>query len=157
MNNRQFLSGLVIVLMAMSIGMSVYAVEPADTVAINSKIYTVNPKQPWAEYGTDIVYVGDNEGTKAFIGKKTTVAELKGKFMLPGIFSTHEHPLMVMALQSGYDKLRLATGHSTLIHLDDLPRLKELDVIANTFAAKNAILDETIISRLGSQDAAHRV
>jgi predicted amidohydrolase YtcJ len=77
----------------------------ADTVALNGKIYTVNPKQPWAEAvaikGTDIVYVGDNEGSKAFIGKETTVADLKGKFVMPGIVSTHEHPLMTMAVTSG--------------------------------------------------------
>jgi predicted amidohydrolase YtcJ len=83
---------------------TVYA-EPADIVGLNGKIYTVNPKQPWAKAvaikGTDIVYVGDNKGAKAFIGKETTVADLKGKFMMPGIISTHEHPLMVMALASG--------------------------------------------------------
>lgn len=76
-----------------------------DTVGINGKIYTLNKKQPWAEAvaikGTDFVYVGDNKGAKAFIGNETTVADLKGKFVMPGIISTHEHPLMVMALQSG--------------------------------------------------------
>jgi hypothetical protein len=77
----------------------------ADTVAINAKIYTVNPDQPWAEAiaieGTDIVYVGDNKGAQAFIGPKTTVGDMQGRFIMPGIVSTHEHPLMVMALQSG--------------------------------------------------------
>ena len=89
---------------AILIETAVYA-EPADTVDLNGKIYTVNEKQPWAQAvavkGTDIVYVGDNKGAKAFIGKDTTVADLKGKFVMPGIISTHEHPLMVMALQSG--------------------------------------------------------
>ena len=77
----------------------------ADTVGLNGKIYTVNEKQPWAQAvavkGTDIVFVGDNKGAKAFIGNDTNVADLKGKFMMPGIISTHEHPLMVMALASG--------------------------------------------------------
>ena len=49
----------------------------ADTVGLNGKIYTSNSNQPWAEAvaikGTDIVYVGDNKGVKAFIGDKTTV------------------------------------------------------------------------------------
>lgn len=105
MNNRQFLSALVIVLMVMSIAVTVYAVQPADTVAINAKIYTVNPKQPWAEAiaidGTDIVYVGDNKGAQAFIGPKTTVGDMQGRFIMPGIISTHEHPLMVMAFSTG--------------------------------------------------------
>ena len=29
------------------------------------------------------------------------MGDLKGKFMIPGIISTHEHPLIVMALQTG--------------------------------------------------------
>ena len=77
----------------------------ADTVAVNGKIYTSNADQPWAEAvaitGTDIVYVGDNEGARAFIGKETTVADLKGKMMLPGLIGTHEHGTMMMALSSG--------------------------------------------------------
>ena len=63
----------------------------ADTVGINAKIYTVNPKQPWAEAiaidGTDIVYVGDNKGAQAFIGPKTTVGDMQGRFIMPGIVS----------------------------------------------------------------------
>lgn len=76
----------------------VLATEPADTVAINGKIYTVNKNQPWAEAiaikGKNIVYVGDNEGAKAFIGKGTRAGDLKGKLVLPGLVSGHEHPLM---------------------------------------------------------------
>ena len=72
--------------------------EPADTVAINGKIYTCNADQEWAEAiairGTDIVYVGDSEGAKAFVGAKTKVGDLKGKLVLPGLVSGHEHPLM---------------------------------------------------------------
>jgi predicted amidohydrolase YtcJ len=90
--------------MAFSMATAVYA-KPADTVGLNGKIYTSNPKQPWAEAvaikGTDIVYVGDNEGAKKLIGENTTTADLRGKFVMPGIISTHEHPLMVMALASG--------------------------------------------------------
>ncbi|UCD58121.1 MAG: amidohydrolase [Candidatus Hydrogenedentota bacterium] len=104
MKSRPVITILVSVLLAISMGTAVYA-GPADTVALNGKIYTSNPKQPWAKavaiHGTDIVYVGDNEGAKKFIGEKTTVADLRGKFMMPGIISTHEHPLMVMALASG--------------------------------------------------------
>ena len=76
--------------------------KPADTVAINGKIYTVNKKQPWAEAiairGKNIVYVGDNKGAKAFIGKDTTVGDLKGKLVLPGLVSGHEHPMVTAAI-----------------------------------------------------------
>ncbi len=105
MKNRVYLSAVMALFMGISMTMSAKAVEPADRVVTNARIYTVNPEQPWAEAmaidGSDIVYVGDNEGAKAYIGTKTTVGDMKGRFMMPGIVSTHEHPLMVMALSSG--------------------------------------------------------
>jgi predicted amidohydrolase YtcJ len=80
-------------------------VEAADYVVQNGKIYTSNQKQPWAEAiaikGENIVYVGDDKGAQPFKGKNTIVADLRGKFMMPGIVTTHEHPLMVMGLFSG--------------------------------------------------------
>ena len=89
------------------------AEEAADTVALNGKIYTVDQDRAWAGAiavkGTDIVYVGDDEGARAFIGDETTVADLKGKFLMPGFVSTHEHPLFVMALSSGLSKVLLVT------------------------------------------------
>jgi predicted amidohydrolase YtcJ len=70
----------------------------------DAKIYTANPKQPWAEAlavkGTDIVYVGDNDGAAGFVGDQTHVAALNGRVVLPGIISTHEHPLLVMGMTS---------------------------------------------------------
>jgi predicted amidohydrolase YtcJ len=53
--------------------------------------------------------------------------------------------------EAGLNEVRLATGHTSLVHPDDKPRFKELDVIVNTFAAKNAVPDETILSRLGPE------
>ena len=104
MKSRSVISVLIITLVAISMATTAYA-EPADIVGINAKIYTVNTDQPWAKAiaidGTDIVYVGDNEGAQAFIGPKTTVGDMQGRFIMRGIISTHEHPLMVMALQSG--------------------------------------------------------
>ena len=69
-------------LMALLITSSVaLAQQVADIVAINGKIYTVNDKQPWSEAiaikGRDIVYVGDNEGAKAFMEKRK--ANFQGK------------------------------------------------------------------------------
>lgn len=78
---------------------------PADTVALNGKIYTMDRQKPWAEAicitGSDIVYVGNDDEAKKYIGIGTTVADLKGKMVMPGIVSTHEHPLMTMAMSSG--------------------------------------------------------
>ena len=69
------------------VGPPAFAHEPADTVGLNGKIYTVNEKQPWAEAiaikGADIVYVGDSEGANPFIGTKTTVATMKPEYSVP--------------------------------------------------------------------------
>jgi len=77
---------------------------PADTVFTNARIYTVDDENPWADViairGNSIIYVGDPEGARQFIGDDTTVTDLQGKFMMPGIVSGHEHPLLTSAVAS---------------------------------------------------------
>ena len=79
--------------------------QPADYVFTNGKIYTVDKNQKWAKSvaikGENIVYVGSNEGAKDYIGEETNLTDLKGKVMLPGIISAHEHPITFMGLSSG--------------------------------------------------------
>lgn len=62
---------------------------------INGKIYTVNPKQPFAEavvvVGNKITFVGSNDDAKTFIDTETKVIDLKGKLMLPGFIDNHVH------------------------------------------------------------------
>ncbi len=69
----------------------------ADTVFTNARVYTVNTEQPWAEAiaikDENVVYVGDNDGAKAFVGKATEQIDLDGKLLLPGFIDTHVHPL----------------------------------------------------------------
>lgn len=81
-------------------GLSAFA-QPADTVIANARIYTVNKAKPWASAVVvrdgDIVYVGDDEGAKAFVGENTSVANMNGQFMMPGLVSGHEHPLVMAA------------------------------------------------------------
>ena len=70
----------------------------ADAVLINSKVYTVNQDQPWAQAvamsNGEIVYVGDDSGVKAWIGNDTQVEDLQGKFLLPGFVDAHSHLLL---------------------------------------------------------------
>jgi len=77
----------------------------ADFVFTNGKVYTSNDAQPWAEAvavaGTDIVFVGSSANAAAYVGDGTEEVDLAGKVMLPGIVSTHDHPLMTMAISSG--------------------------------------------------------
>jgi len=58
--------------------------QPVNYVLLNGSIYTVNPKQPWAQAvavrGDQIVYVGNNQGARAYIGTpekvRSTAAQL---------------------------------------------------------------------------------
>jgi len=79
--------------------------EPADKVFRNARIYTVNEAQPWAEAlairGSDIVYVGDDEGVQALVGDQTVVEDLGGRSMLPGFIESHIHLTIGAAAISG--------------------------------------------------------
>ena len=61
--------------------------------------------QPWASAiaikGKDIVYVGDDEGALAMMGPDTDAANLGGRVVMPGIISTHDHPIASMEVGSG--------------------------------------------------------
>lgn len=77
----------------------------ADIVFKNGKVYTVNEKQPWAEAiaieGNSIAFVGSNADADKLVGADTKVEDLGGKFVMPGIISTHEHSIFLMAVKSG--------------------------------------------------------
>ena len=79
--------------------------DAADYVFGNGKIYTVNAKQPWAEAvvvgDNKIIYVGDTETAKGYIGKDTEFVELGGKMMMPGFVESHMHVTVGAALAQG--------------------------------------------------------
>ncbi|MEY2917098.1 MAG: hypothetical protein RIS73_812, partial [Bacteroidota bacterium] len=70
--------------------------DAADAVYKNGKIYTVNEKQEWAEAVAikdgKFIKVGSNADVEKFIGDKTEVIDLGGKFAMPGIHDLHVHP-----------------------------------------------------------------
>ncbi len=67
----------------------------ADYVFTGGKIYTMNDEQPTAEAlavdGNKIVYVGDAAGVEKLVGKGTKEIDLKGRVLLPGFVSAHDH------------------------------------------------------------------
>lgn len=79
----------------------------ADVVFVNGRVYTIDPKRPWAQAvavkGKHIAYVGDTAGAKAMVGKKTEVIDLRGKMVLPGFVEAHTHPFTGSALSQGID------------------------------------------------------
>lgn len=71
-------------------------------VFINTKIYTVDSEQPWAEAmvieGDHIIYVGNSTGAEKYIDKETKVHNLKGKMILPGFVDSHAHTAITAGL-----------------------------------------------------------
>lgn len=70
---------------------------PADWVLRNGAIYTMDAARTWAEaVAIDdgrIVYVGNEEGLKRWLGTRTKLVELQGKMVLPGFHDSHVHPV----------------------------------------------------------------
>ena len=73
----------------------------ADAVVINGKIYTVNPKQPWAEAvaikNSKIILVGTNAEVGDLVGSHTHIYDVENDFVMPGIIDPHIHPGILMS------------------------------------------------------------
>ncbi|HEY6437522.1 MAG TPA: amidohydrolase family protein, partial [Ignavibacteriaceae bacterium] len=71
--------------------------QSADIVFKNGFVFTVDSLNTEAEAvaikDSKIVFVGDNEAVKSFIGNKTKVIDLSGKMILPGFIDSHAHPI----------------------------------------------------------------
>lgn len=69
----------------------------ADRVFVNGAVYTVDKVQAWATAvairGGRIVYVGDDEGAKMWVGDNTEVTGLDGRMLMPGFHDSHMHPM----------------------------------------------------------------
>ncbi|MGO4312736.1 amidohydrolase [Pseudomonas sp. KB_15] len=69
---------------------------PADTVMRNGYVYTVDGQdsvqQAIAISGGKIVYVGNDAGVDAYIGKQTQLIDLAGRMLMPGFVDAHMHP-----------------------------------------------------------------
>src|SRR6266566_4501828 len=68
---------------------------PADVIVTNARIYTVNPRQKWAEAiavrGEKIIAVGDRKQIEALRGPATKVIDAQGRLLLPGFTDCHIH------------------------------------------------------------------
>lgn len=70
-------------------------VEPADIIVVHGRVYTEDPKQPWAQavaiYHGKIVAVGDDPVIERMRGMGTKVINAGGKLVLPGFVDCHVH------------------------------------------------------------------
>ncbi len=71
---------------------------PADRVYRNGVIFTADARDSRAEAlavrGGRIIYVGSNRGLAPYVAASTTIVDLEGAFMMPGLVDGHMHPLM---------------------------------------------------------------
>lgn len=105
---------------------------------INTKIYTVDSKQPWAEAmvveGDNIIFVGSSTDAEEYIDKDTKVHNLKGKMILPGFIDSHAHPTIAAAL-------------SDIVQVD--PSMKKADVLEMLKQHADKNKDLPVITAMG--------
>jgi len=68
---------------------------PADTVYLNGNIYTVDDQNKKASAmaitNDRFIFVGSDEIAKDYIAAQTTIVDLKGQTVLPGLIDAHAH------------------------------------------------------------------
>ncbi|MEW6273414.1 MAG: amidohydrolase [Thermodesulfobacteriota bacterium] len=79
----------------------------ASLVFRGGRVYTVDPRRPWAEAVAvrdgAIVAVGSDEEVGKLVGPDTKMIELEGRMMLPGFVEGHVHPLAGSYFAAGVD------------------------------------------------------
>src|SRR5208337_1124826 len=69
--------------------------EPADGVVLHGQVYTVDPKQPWAQAAAfrdgKIIAFGSDQEIETYRGASTKVIDAAGRMVLPGFVDTHIH------------------------------------------------------------------
>jgi len=85
---------------------------PADLVLTNGEVVTVDADftiaQAVAVTGGDIVAVGSSEEIAARVGPETTVVDLGGRALLPGLIDPHTHALQIHAFAPQIDAMLAA-------------------------------------------------
>lgn len=73
------------------------AVEAAELILTNGRVYTVETDKPWAEAvairGGRILAVGTSAEVAARRGAKTKVVDLHGRLLMPAFGDAHAHPI----------------------------------------------------------------
>jgi predicted amidohydrolase YtcJ len=98
MKLRSLFPAFSVTLLCLSFAMAASAqrkTQPADTIVLHGKIYTLHPTQAWAEAlairGERIVAVGSDTDIANLQSKDTKVIDAKGHLVLPGFTDCHIH------------------------------------------------------------------
>jgi predicted amidohydrolase YtcJ len=93
---------------------------PADIILLHGRIYTENPRQPWAEAvavsAGKIVSVGSDREIAAYRGAHTQTIDARGRMVLPGFTDSHIH-FLEGSLSLGWPDLN---GAKSLIEIEKL-------------------------------------
>ncbi|NIM15656.1 MAG: amidohydrolase family protein [Candidatus Aminicenantes bacterium] len=114
MNIKGALSAVFIVILCYGLWASgPIKAKPADLILKNGEVYTMEPDHPWAAAvvitANKITVVLDkNKPIKPYIGPKTRVIDLKGKFVVPGFIDGHVHFNQAGALINDANLLKVA-------------------------------------------------
>jgi len=105
--------------------LSAQSPRPADTIVVNARIYTVNPKQPWADAiairDGKIAAVGSAKEIGAYRTASTKLIDAAGHLVLPGFTDAHMH-----FIEGSLGLLRL--------HLEDANTIADVQKMVKTFA-----------------------
>ncbi len=107
----------------------------ADLVYRGGLVYTVDEhdstQQALAIRAGRIVYVGADAGLAAFIGPGTTVLDLHGRMLMPGLVDGHMHPLQgggsLLKCNLNYEQLNIAQMQARIQSCLDKTRAREPD------------------------------
>ena len=108
---------------------------PADSVYRNGYVYTVDAKnsvaQALAVLHGRIVYVGDDAGIGAYVGKHSRVIDLHGRMLMPGLVDGHMHPMMggasLLKCNLQYERLTIEQMQARIQACLDQTRNREPD------------------------------
>ena len=108
---------------------------PADLAYLHGVIYTVDAhdsiQQALAIRAGRIVYVGGDAGLAGFIGPKTTVVDLHGRMLMPGLVDGHSHPLQgggaLLKCNLNYEQLTVEQMQARIQSCLDRERAREPD------------------------------
>jgi len=108
---------------------------PADTAYRNGFIYTVDAEdsvqQALAIRAGRIVYVGSDAGLAPYLGEHTSVTDLHGRMLMPGLVDGHMHPMDggrdLLKCDLNYQQLRIEEMQAKIQSCLDKSRVDEPD------------------------------
>jgi len=107
------------------------SVPPADRVYRHGIVFTADAKNSHAQALAiregRVVFVGSDDAAASFVGPATTVVDLAGRFVMPGLIDGHMHPL-----EAGVQLLKCSLDYDSLT-------VAELQVRVQTCLDKSAI------------------